>query len=32
MHAVDEQVPVQELQALQAVYARLIDRYFAAFQ
>jgi succinyl-diaminopimelate desuccinylase len=31
MHAVDEQVPVEELRALQAVYARLIDRYFAAF-
>ena len=31
MHAVDEQVPVEELRALQAVYARLIDRYFTAF-
>jgi succinyl-diaminopimelate desuccinylase len=31
MHAVDEQVPVEELRALQAVYGRLIERYFAAF-
>ena len=31
MHAVDEQVPVEELRALQAVYGRLIARYFAAF-
>jgi succinyl-diaminopimelate desuccinylase len=31
MHAVDEQVPVQDLRALQAIYARLIERYFAAF-
>ncbi|MDB5459380.1 MAG: succinyl-diaminopimelate desuccinylase [Caulobacteraceae bacterium] len=31
MHAVDEQVPVDELRALEAVYGRLIDRYFAAF-
>jgi succinyl-diaminopimelate desuccinylase len=31
MHAVDEQVPVEQLRALQAVYARLIARYFAAF-
>jgi succinyl-diaminopimelate desuccinylase len=31
MHAVDEQVPVDQLRALQAVYARLITRYFAAF-
>jgi succinyl-diaminopimelate desuccinylase len=31
MHAVDEQVPVAELRDLQAVYGRLIDRYFAAF-
>jgi succinyl-diaminopimelate desuccinylase len=31
MHAVDEQVTVDELKALQAVYARLIARYFAAF-
>ena len=32
MHAVDEQVPVQELRDLQAVYAGLIDRYFKAFK
>ena len=31
MHAVDEQVPVQELRNLQAVYGRLIARYFEAF-
>jgi succinyl-diaminopimelate desuccinylase len=31
MHAVDEQVPVEELRALQAVYSRVIERYFAAF-
>ena len=31
MHAVDEQVPVEELRALQAVYGRLIERYFEAF-
>jgi succinyl-diaminopimelate desuccinylase len=31
MHAVDEQVPVEELRALEGVYSRLIDRYFAAF-
>ena len=31
MHAVDEQVAVDELRALQAVYGRLIQRYFTAF-
>ena len=31
MHAVDEQVAVDELRALQAVYGRLIERYFTAF-
>jgi len=31
MHAVDEQVPVQELRDLEAIYERLIERYFAAF-
>ncbi len=31
MHAVDERAPVAEIRALQAVYERLIDRYFAAF-
>ena len=31
MHAVDEQVPVAELRALEAVYGRIIARYFAAF-
>ena len=31
MHAVDEQVPVKELRDLEAVYGRLIERYFAAF-
>ena len=31
MHAVDEQVPVQELRDLEAVYGRLIARYFEAF-
>jgi succinyl-diaminopimelate desuccinylase len=31
MHAVDEQVAVEELRALQAVYGRLIKRYFEAF-
>jgi succinyl-diaminopimelate desuccinylase len=30
MHAVDEQVPVQQLRDLQAIYGRLIDRYFEA--
>jgi succinyl-diaminopimelate desuccinylase len=31
MHAVDEQVPVQELRALEAVYGQLITRYFETF-
>jgi succinyl-diaminopimelate desuccinylase len=31
MHAVDECVPVADIQALTAVYRRLIDDYFAAF-
>jgi succinyl-diaminopimelate desuccinylase len=31
MHAVDERAPLSEIRALQSVYARLIDRYFAAF-
>jgi succinyl-diaminopimelate desuccinylase len=31
MHAVDECVPVADIQALTAVYGRLIDGYFAAF-
>jgi succinyl-diaminopimelate desuccinylase len=31
MHAVDECVPVADIQALAAVYRRLIDDYFAAF-
>ena len=31
MHAVDEQVPVQQLRDLQAIYEQLIDRYFKAF-
>ena len=31
MHAVDEQVPVRELRDLEAVYGRLIARYFEAF-
>jgi succinyl-diaminopimelate desuccinylase len=31
MHAVDEQVPVQELRDLEAIYGRIIERYFAAF-
>ncbi len=31
MHAVDEQVPVAELDRLTAVYGRLIERYFEAF-
>jgi succinyl-diaminopimelate desuccinylase len=31
MHAVDEQVPVKELRDLEAVYGRLIERYFDAF-
>jgi succinyl-diaminopimelate desuccinylase len=31
MHAVDEQVPVQQLRDLEAVYGRLIERYIEAF-
>jgi succinyl-diaminopimelate desuccinylase len=31
MHAVDEQVPVSQLRALQATYAAIIGRYFARF-
>jgi succinyl-diaminopimelate desuccinylase len=31
MHAVDERAPVTEIRQLQAVYERLIIRYFAAF-
>lgn len=31
MHAVDEQVPVSQLRALQATYAAIIARYFARF-
>ncbi len=31
MHAVDERAPVAEIRRLQAVYERLIARYFAAF-
>jgi succinyl-diaminopimelate desuccinylase len=31
MHAVDEQVPVTQLRDLEAIYARLIEGYFAAF-
>ena len=29
MHAVDERVPVTDLQALTAIYRKIIDRYFA---
>jgi succinyl-diaminopimelate desuccinylase len=32
MHMVDEATPVQDLHDLQAVYERLLDRYFPAFQ
>jgi succinyl-diaminopimelate desuccinylase len=32
MHAVDECVPVADIQALTAIYRRLIDGYFAEFQ
>ena len=32
MHAVDERAPVAEIRQLQAVYERLIARYFAAFK
>jgi len=31
MHAVDERVPVAEIEQLQAVYGRLITRYFETF-
>ena len=31
MHAVDECVPVADLRGLQAIYERVIDRYFEAF-
>ncbi|HKR87303.1 MAG TPA: succinyl-diaminopimelate desuccinylase [Phenylobacterium sp.] len=31
MHQVDERTPVAEIERLQAVYERLINRYFAAF-
>jgi succinyl-diaminopimelate desuccinylase len=31
MHSVDERAPVAEIRQLQAVYERLITRYFAAF-
>ena len=31
MHAVDERVPVDEIRQMQAVYERVIERYFAAF-
>lgn len=31
MHAVDECAPVADIQALTEIYARLIERYFAAF-
>jgi succinyl-diaminopimelate desuccinylase len=31
MHAVDEQVPVSQLRALQATYAAIISRYFERF-
>jgi succinyl-diaminopimelate desuccinylase len=31
MHSVDERAPVAEIVQLQAVYERLIARYFAAF-
>jgi succinyl-diaminopimelate desuccinylase len=31
MHAVDEQVPVRQLHDLEAIYGRLIERYFKAF-
>ncbi len=32
MHAVDERAPVSEIHQLQAVYERLIERYFEAFK
>jgi succinyl-diaminopimelate desuccinylase len=31
MHAVDERVPVDEIRQMQAVYERLIERYFETF-
>ena len=31
MHAVDERAPVAEIRQLQAVYGRLIERYFQTF-
>ena len=31
MHAVDEQVPIQQLRDMESIYSRLIERYFAAF-
>jgi succinyl-diaminopimelate desuccinylase len=31
MHAVDERVPVDEIRRMQAVYERLIERYFETF-
>jgi succinyl-diaminopimelate desuccinylase len=31
MHAVDEQVPLSDVRELQAVYARIIERYFETF-
>jgi succinyl-diaminopimelate desuccinylase len=31
MHQIDERTPVADIERLQAVYARLIERYFAAF-
>ena len=31
MHAVDERVPVSQIQQLRATYQRIIERYFAAF-
>jgi succinyl-diaminopimelate desuccinylase len=30
MHQVDERAPIEEIRTLQRVYARIIDRYFAA--
>jgi succinyl-diaminopimelate desuccinylase len=31
MHAVDEQVPVAEIQELQRIYSEILNRYFSAF-
>jgi succinyl-diaminopimelate desuccinylase len=31
MHQVDERAPLTEIRQLQAVYERLIERYFEAF-